>query len=144
VGTLLIGVPTAEAEGVTAMREPVPLPHAPLAVLGVVSVRGRMLTLIDPLVLLGEQRINGASALPRFILALRGDEQLALAADYVEGSIKISPESINPIERSAGGASAEAVRGVASGEQGQIIVLDIRELFAAAMQGEERRRQRMG
>jgi serine/threonine-protein kinase len=141
VGTLLIGLPAAEADGVTAMREPVPLPHAPLAVLGVVNVRGRMLTLIDPLVLLGEQRVNGASALPRFILALRGDEQLALAADYVEGSIKISPESIDPIQQSPGG-SADAVRGVVSGAQGQIIVLDVQELFTAAMQGEERRRQR--
>lgn len=140
VGTLLIGLPAAEADGITAMREPAPLPHAPLAVLGVVNVRGRMLTLIDPLVLLGEQRINGASALPRFILALRGDEQLALAADHVEGSIKISPESINPIEGIAG--STEAVRGVAAGEQGQIIVLNVQELFGAAMQGEDRRRRR--
>jgi chemotaxis signal transduction protein len=119
-----------EAEGVAEGAEPVPLPHAPAAVLGVVCVRGRMYTLLDTAALFPEPESNAdapareaASAesrntTPRFAVALRGDEQLALAADEVEG----------PLEPDDDGARAR--------------LLDTSRLFDAAMRGTERRRQR--
>ncbi|HYE66807.1 MAG TPA: chemotaxis protein CheW [Pyrinomonadaceae bacterium] len=136
-GARLLGVPTDESEGLTGWRTPTPLPRAPLAVLGVVSVRGRMLTILDPLALLGEGRAANAPT-PNSILALRGDEQLALAVDQVEEVIEIFADEVEPLVDGTDGI----VRGILRREQGPVTVLNVRELFAAAMQGEERRRRR--
>jgi serine/threonine protein kinase/chemotaxis signal transduction protein len=138
-GAWHIGLLAEEVEIISDWRSPVPLPHAPPAVLGVVNVRGRMLTVIDPATLLGEDNAGKTKAAPAFIIALRGDEQLALAVNRVGGSIGIFSAEI---EMPAHAKSANIMRGVIQGAHGQTVVLDTRELFAAAMQGAERRRQR--
>ncbi len=139
-GTWHIGLFAEEVESVAAWRPPVPLPHAPPAVLGVVSVQGRMLTVIDPAVLLGEGNTGRTkAATPAFILVLRGDEQLALAVNRVDGHLGIY---LGEIVASTGSLNSNIARGIVQGAYGQTIVLDARELFAAAMQGAERRRKR--
>jgi chemotaxis signal transduction protein len=113
-----------EAEGVAEGAQPTPLPHAPAAVLGVVCVRGRMYTLLDTAALLAGQDPHANAPAdprampPRFAVALRGDEQLALAADEVEGPLELDDDSAS------------------------LHILDPTRLFDAAMQGTERRRQR--
>jgi serine/threonine-protein kinase len=138
-GTWRIGVLADEADGVLTGRTPVPLPHAPAAVLGVINMRGRMLTVIDPLALLGEQRAMETNSPPSFIIALRGDEQLALAVAHIEGAIGIYMDEIEP---PAQGSDTTIIRGLIRGDSGQIIMLDTRELFDAATHEAERRRQR--
>jgi len=138
-GAWRIGVLADEADGVLTGRTPVPLPHAPPSVLGVVNMRGRMLTVIDPLALLGEERASETNAPPPFIIALRGDEQLALAVNHIEGAIGIYMDEIEP---PAQGSDATVIRGLIRGDNGQIIMLDTRELFDAATHQAERRRQR--
>jgi serine/threonine-protein kinase len=138
-GAWRIGLLAEEVASISNWRSPVPLPHAPPAVLGVVNVRGRMLTLIDPTILLGEAGAEEERDAPAFIIALRGDEQLALAVTRVDGTIGIFAAEI---ELPAEDTSANVTRGVIQGAHGQTIVIDPRELFAAAMQGAERRRKR--
>ena len=137
-GARLLGVFADQAGGVTEWREPTPLPRAPAAVLGVVSIRGLLLTVLDPLALLGEPSVNGAPR-PAFIVALRGDEQLALAVDRALRIDEIFADEIEPFTLSAG---ANVLRGIVQRGRDIVAVLDTKELFAAAMQGEERRRRR--
>lgn len=116
-----------EAEDVTEGRRPAQLPHAPRAVLGVVPVRGRMRTLLDPAALFetdaGEDEdAPHDSAAPAFVVTLRGDEQLALACDGAE-RVGAPP-----------GADATAP---------PIILLDPARLFESAMRGTDRRRPRL-
>lgn len=138
-GAWHIGLFAEEVESVAAWRAPVPLPYAPPAVMGVVSVRGRMLTLIDPSVLLGEKSAKRKIAAPASIIVLRGDEQLALAVNRVDGHLGIY---LNEIVAANASINSNIARGIIQGAHGQTIVLDARELFAAAMQGAERRRKR--
>ena len=138
-GARLLGLFADEAESVTEWREPTPLPGAPAAVLGVVQIRGCMLTVLDPLALLGEGAANG-SRTRGFIIALRGDEQLALAVDRAERIDEIFADEVQPLSRKAEGASV--LSGVVQRERELIAVLDTTELFATAMQGDERRRRR--
>lgn len=136
VGGRLFGVFADEAAGVTKWQEPTPLPRAPQAVLGVVSVRGRMLTVLDPLALVGERRADESFS-PLFLIALRGDEQLALAVESTERIVEILTDEVKAVPH-----GAAVVRGIASHGQETIAVLNVEEIFAAAMQGAERRRQR--
>ena len=139
VGALRVAVLADEVDTVAEWRAPVPLPNAPASVLGVVNVRGRMLTVLDPLALLGEEVNGHTNAPPSFIIALRGDEQLALAADSVDSAIEADMEEVEPSDKNETGT---VVRGIAHIEQDSITVLETKELFDAAMRGAERRRQR--
>jgi serine/threonine protein kinase/chemotaxis signal transduction protein len=139
VGTRRIGVLADESDGVLTGRTPVPLPHAPQAVLGVVNMRGRMLTVLDPLALLGEERASETNAPPAFIIALHGDEQLALAVAHIESAIGIYMDEIKP---PADDPDTSIIRGLIHKGNEQIILLDTRELFDAATHGAERRRRR--
>ena len=86
--------------------------------MGIVSLQGRMLTVLDLRKLTGAESTDNPP--PQHVIALRGDEQLALAVDTVEGSIE-SPGDTNgsPVE-----------------------VLNVSELFPLAIQGRERRQRR--
>ena len=139
VGVWNIGIFADEVERVSSWRAPVPLPHAPPAVLGVVSVRGRMLTVLDPATLLGTERAGRAFRSASSIIVLRGDEQLALAVNRVERNIEVQPDELAP---PAEDLSSAVVCGVVRSEHRHTVVLDARELFAAATHGDERRRQR--
>ena len=137
-----------ETDGVADKLKPTPLPHAPRAVLGVVCVRGRMRTVLDPLALVGdnlalvgdnEETESAATVAPAplFIVALRGDEQLALAAESDGGVVRINSDNIAPPD------TADRVsRGTFEHDGTRVFVLDPSRLFDAALRGTERRRQR--
>lgn len=118
VGTRLFGVDAGQVATVANWRQPTPLPHAPPAVMGIVSLQGRMLTVLDLRKITGGESTDNPT--PQHIIALRGDEQLALAVDTVEGSME-SPSDGNgsPVE-----------------------VINVSALFSSAIQGRERRQRR--
>ena len=140
LGGLAFAVYADEHECVTEWAEPAPLPHAPAPVLGVVSVRGRMRTVIDParlfeaLGLGGPARRPGAFAL---VVSLAGDEQLALAAETAERAALAPGDLAPPPDSPALPATAVLSR---RGET--FYLLDPARLFDAAMSGTERRRRR--
>ena len=136
------GIFADEASDVSQTIRPTPLPRAPQSVLGIVCVRGRMLTLLDPLALVYDKSVR--QSLPElsangFILALHGDEQLALAVDRVERISEIFVENIAPLGRTQ---SSRVVRGVLQHDSLLVTILNVAELYTAAMHGAERRRRR--
>jgi purine-binding chemotaxis protein CheW len=141
-GGQLFAVGVEETDGVAEGLTPAPLPRAPASVLGVVSVRGRMLTLLYPPALFANTQAHTredatTTTVPRFVVALRGDEQLALAADSIEGVVTFDADSLTPSDAEESPQSATLEEG------GRLIqVLDTSRLFEAAMRGTERRRPR--
>jgi chemotaxis signal transduction protein len=140
-----------EVESAADGLRPAPLPFAPPCVLGVVPVRGRMRTALDPLRLLDapappdhEEAASAAvpprdvtNTPPRLFVALAGDEQLALACDSAEAPADVRPSQLEP----APDAHAP-VRGLLQHEGRAITLLDPSRLFDAAMRGTDRRRRR--
>lgn len=144
----------ATAEGLT----PTPLPGAPPAVVGVVSLRGRIRTALDPAQLLADDQPTRARTIPadqpgardssdardadhrsapRLFVALRGDEQLTLACDSADERVEIAPAEIVPPTDAHAPAHGTIERGGA-----RVTLLDPARLFAAATRGTERRRKR--
>ena len=140
-GGHLVAVFADEADDtVTEDLKPTPLPHAPPAVLGVVCVRGRMRTLLDPSTMLDRDPTDARRARPArvpFTVALRGDEQLALAVESVERIIVAAAGALEPLAD-----TGDFVRGIIRHDAVTVVVLAPEHLFNAAINSAERRRQR--
>ena len=132
-----------EVEATAENLRPAPLPFAPRAVVGVVALRGRVRTALDPLKLApapaapADDTSPISDRPPRLFVAFAGDEQLALACDAAEEPFTISAEELRPA------ADAEApARGLVTHDAREVTVLDPARLFDAAMRGRDRRRRR--
>jgi purine-binding chemotaxis protein CheW len=131
------GIPIENISTITAWREPTPLPFAPPSVLGVVSIEGRMLTVMD-LRRLTAPEAEAIDAASEHIVALRGDEQLALAVEEIGETIELNSAELNAPQQ----VSSSVVAGVFHHDKTTIHLLNLKELFPAAIQGRERRRRR--
>ena len=138
-GGLAFAVYAEECECVTPWAQPAPLPHAPGTVLGVVPVRGRMRTVLDPARLFEASGLSHEQrpAAHAFIASLAGDEQLALACESSTPSILNADEQLSPPQ-----SSALHTRATFQHDGETVHLLDPTRLFDAAMSGTERRRQR--
>ena len=130
-----------EVEGTAESKRPARLPHAPPAVLGVVCMRGRMLTTLDPFALVEAEPANWPNELP-LVIALRGDEQLALAADSLRETITVASTDIEQFEGDQSDRLQPIIAGVARHGGEELTILNTGGLFAAAFQRTERRRRR--
>lgn len=129
-------VPEEAVSAVVDWSAPAPLPHAPDAIRGVISVHGRMLTVVD-MSLLPQNISSEEIDVPLLVIVLRGDEQLALAADEVEGTIEsLAFDYTDQTERT--GLSMRTC----NYDGGELAVIDVKQIFHDAMQGRERRHRR--
>ena len=138
-GGLAFAVYADECEGVTAWAEPAPLPDAPACVLGVVPVRGRMRTVLDPARLFEALGHGPAGRTEAFALVapLAGDEQLALASETA-ARVRLAPRDLTP----ANAPAHLPARATFTDGGDTVYLLDPSRLFDAAMAGTERRRRR--
>ncbi|MDQ6653904.1 MAG: chemotaxis protein CheW [Acidobacteriota bacterium] len=132
-GSFQLAIFEDEIATVVEWRDPAPLPYAPTVVLGVVSIQGRMLTVLDLAILLSAKASPNEGP-SQHILALRGDEQLALAVDALGETIGIAEGKVEPAEG--------LFLRVFKHRNREISILNTKELFATALHGRERRRRR--
>ena len=136
-GTFQFGIFADDVASIEAWREPAPLPQATESVLGIVSIKGRMLTVLD-LARLPVGKAPSGDAARQHLIALRGDEQLALAVDALGEAIKVNDADFDAIRKNG----ETLVLGVLRREGAEIHILNLKQLFPTALQGRERRRRR--
>lgn len=135
-GQLHFGISAESIKSIAEWQTPARLPNAPNAVLGVVGVRGHILTVLDPMILLGEAAPSARSS--GSLVVLKGDEQLALAVDEVGKLIEVTSQDVQP----ASNHNSRLVAGHLGHHGKNVFILKEDELFATAIQGRERRRRR--
>ncbi|HYT50258.1 MAG TPA: chemotaxis protein CheW [Pyrinomonadaceae bacterium] len=140
-GNKTFAVFAEHVEGTAEAKMPAALPRAPAAVLGVVCARGRMLTVLDPVALVGGEANGWPKSLP-CVIALRGDEQLAFAAEESRDVITIAAVDIQRSTKSEDDVLATVILGIARYGGEEITVLNVDQLFATAVRRKERRRRR--
>ena len=158
-GTRLFAVRADEVEATSENLTPTPLPFAPAPVRGVVSQRGRILTVIDPLLLLQPDAVATTADAPAdtpassallashtpvvpIVVALRGDEQLALFVEAVEHGVELYDVEADADADAADASGSPLIRRILRHDARPVALLDPARLFEAAMRGVERRRQR--
>ena len=110
---------------------PTPLPFSPNTVVGIVSVQGRMFTVVDLRVLLEAPQQNG-----RQIVALRGAEQLAIAVDESKNVVEVG-------QVDSESKASDLFEGTVRVGEDEVAVLNTQTLFAGVIRGRERRRRRL-
>jgi chemotaxis signal transduction protein len=143
-GSSQFGIFADEVSAIVDWQQPAPLPHAPSSVLGVVSIQGRMLTVIDlaTLALVGVALPEALSTTRNHLIALRGDEQLALAVEVLGAVIQLSANESTMLSQTKLETGATPLLGVLQREGEGIKILNPSALFPAAIQGRERRQRR--
>lgn len=154
-GARLFAVYADEVEATSENLRPTPLPFAPAPVRGVVGLRGRIFTVIDPLLLFPPDAPATAAtadaptlaaemtrAVAALIVALRGDEQLALSVERIEPDIELFDDHEASTTDEVSPGAPLFLRRTIRQQKDAIALLDTAHLFEAAMQGVERRRKR--
>ena len=136
-GAFHFGILANDIAAIVAWREPTPLPHAAKSILGVVSIQGRMLTVLDLATLTGHEAAS-RDARSQHLIALRGDEQLALAIEVLGETVEIAEDVLSATQETG----EPLVLGVLHREGAETNILNPKELFPTAIQGRERRRRR--
>jgi purine-binding chemotaxis protein CheW len=139
-GSFHFGIFADEIATIVAWRKPTPLPQAPESVLGVVSIQGRMLTVLELTTLAGHDTAasDATADSSQHIIALRGDEQLAVAVDALGETVQIADSELSSRQE----AASNIILGVLQLEDSEISILNLKELFPAAIQGRQRRQRR--
>jgi len=144
-GSRLFAVYADEVEATSENLTLTPLPFAPPSVRGVVSGRGRILTVIDPLILplqpdtpADTQGHAPTGATVPLIVALTGDEQLALSVERVESNFELSDDEAGMAANQRNNPLRRIIRHHAE----SIALLAPAHLFDAVLQGIDRRRRR--
>jgi purine-binding chemotaxis protein CheW len=101
------------------------VPNTPEYVLGVISLRGKVLPVVDLCKRLGlPPGVSGGKA--RIIVVSLDDEETGLIVERVTGVFRLSPDDIRPApDTIALGAGAEFLRGIARKNDKLYILLDI-------------------
>ena len=106
-----------------------PVPRAQTSVVGVCSVRGQLVTVVDLRICLG---LPPDSSQKKRILLGRSDndEVMGLLIDDVRQVVRLLPTELEMTTQSLGGDVSEAVRGIARPAGGDVLVLlDMRTIL---------------
>jgi purine-binding chemotaxis protein CheW len=140
IGNQIFAVFTDQIDATAEARPLAPLPKAPAAVVGVVCVRGRMVTVLDAAAILTGAEKRWTPTLP-FVLVLRGDDQLGLVAETCRETITISAEDIEAPD-SSDKSNMPVALGTVTYAGERMVILDAVRLFRRAVERRERRRRR--
>jgi purine-binding chemotaxis protein CheW len=140
IGDQTFAVFTDQIDATADARPVAPLPKAPAAVVGVVCVRGRMVTVLDAAAILNGAQTQWPATLP-FVLVLRGDDQVGIVADTIRDTVTISAEDIEATD-STDDPNPPVALGAVTYAGERMVILDAVRLFRRAVQRRERRRRR--
>lgn len=91
-------------EGVVDCPRTTPLPGPPDGVVGLASVRGRMTVVMDLGLEIRQEPVK------RRLILVRGEAQLGLLADHVEGVVALDPKKIRPIAHGKDSLTAQRAK----------------------------------
>lgn len=111
----------------TAITE---VPRAPPHVLGVITLRGEVVAVVDP-----RQRLALPRAEPgprsRIVVCEGPDGQVGLLVDAVSQVVRLPPAGIEPRPPGVGGEAADAIAGIGRDGSRLVILLDVDALLGA-------------
>jgi purine-binding chemotaxis protein CheW len=130
VGAEEYGVDIVQIQEIIKVPEITMVPRAPGAVLGIISLRGTVVAVLDLRTVLGMER--QATSRSSRILVLRGDgEPVGLVVDRVSSVVRFDRDAIQPVPGTMKRQASDLLQGVAREEERMLIVLDLPAVIGA-------------
>jgi purine-binding chemotaxis protein CheW len=129
-GAIRFGVDLDSVQRVVAACEVSPLPDAPTAVSGVVTIDGDVIAVVDPHRLFSKDRSTQPGLDSRFLLVTSPSGTIAIVADMVEGAREVLRTALKAAEQLVSGMSL--LREVAVAVGGLIYIFDPKSLLTEA------------
>lgn len=128
LGSESYAIPVEQVREVLKPWVVTPLPNAPAHVLGVISLRGTILPVIDVAKRLGlSPGVRDEKS--RIVVVSLDDEKVGMVADRVTGVVRFAPEVVKPAPATLElGAGAEFLRGLARTNEALYILLDLEKV----------------
>ncbi len=124
VGGAFCGIDIQRVQEINKPAEWTPVPHAPSYVLGIFSLRGKMVTLIDLARKMGvPPSPPGGEA--RNIIVNSETETIGLRVDTVCGVLEMDPEKTSPPPSNLGPIQGSYIKGVLRTDEKLLAVLDV-------------------
>jgi purine-binding chemotaxis protein CheW len=136
LGTEEYVVPVDRVREVLTPREVTPVPHAPDHILGVCSLRGAVLPLVDLRRRLGLGRAAGDEKSRIVVVSLGPDDTVGLAVDRVRGVVRIAPSSLRPAPETVE-EGGELLKGIARKDDRLLILLDVEAAVGTVAPGRQ-------
>ena len=120
------------------------VPRAPAHILGVVTVRGEVVAVLDPRRRIGLPGAPPADGAGRIVIVDAGDGSCGLLVDAVASVVRLPPGAIEPCPQGIGGPRAEFLAGIGREGDRLFTVLDLGALLRRAPGPGARRREEEG
>jgi purine-binding chemotaxis protein CheW len=126
----LFALDTALVEEVVRPRRTTRVAHSPAYVLGIMNLRGKIVTVLDlaQILQLGQTAVSEDS---RLYIVPDGDGVAGLLVDRVADVIEVDPRALEPPPASVSGAEARFIRGIARTGERLVTVLDALAVLAS-------------
>lgn len=128
IGNTLFGVDTEPVQEIVKPGQITPVHHAPAYVVGIMNLRGRVVTVID----LGVKLELGATPLTldsRILIVSWQGETLGLLIDTVLGVVPIDRAEMKPSPENVRGVQSDMVAGVCRVDDRLMALLDLRSVL---------------
>ncbi len=128
VGDLLLGLSISRVREINRHLDVTVVPHAPDFVLGVINLRGDVVTVLDLASIIGLPR-REVTRNSRNVVIHWEDQLVGLAVDRIADIVAISPEEITPPPANIGAADGRFFRGVHTTDDEIIVLLALDEFL---------------
>jgi purine-binding chemotaxis protein CheW len=129
VGDLLLGIDIRHVREINHLRSYTRVPQAAPEVLGVVNLRGEVVTVLE-LGRLMNHSAGDAGRKRRIVVVNDGRECIGLLVDSVADILSIPRDELDARPENVDGADARYIQGVHLMKQGLLVLLDVREVLA--------------
>lgn len=129
VGGQFYGVPVDDAREVLMNQPRTPVPLAPPAVVGMMNIRGRIVSAIDMRTVLRLPDTDRPDESVHLIVR-HNDEDVGLEVDRIDDVLSLDPESRKPAPETLAPTERAFIRGVFQLDQGLLLELDIHRVLA--------------
>jgi purine-binding chemotaxis protein CheW len=116
-------VPLGDVQEILNIPRITDVPRSPRHVIGVVSVRGVLVTIIDVRVRLGLEAASSGPASRVLLTRTDQDELVGLFVDGVQSVVRLSRDQIEPPLTAFGSELSPYLRGIGRSDDGEMLVL---------------------
>ncbi len=129
IGDMLVGADIRQVEEINRQMDVTPLPHVPDFVVGVMNLRGNVVTVVDLRTILGIPADTETRRSHNVIVHYEG-ERIGLAVDRIADVVRAPLDQIDELPANCDSIDSRFLQGVYAMENELLLVLDVHEALS--------------